>query len=507
MAAIVTTQMRIYAATLFLNGFSNPSQYVYLFIGNTLPWNNENAPPTPIDCVAEETAAFQTMMSLKLISPSNVSLVIPRNIWTTGTIYGQYSNTVDLSTLNPSYYVISDQLNVYKCLGNNVGGTSTVQPTGTSTSTVTLSDGYQWKYMYTVSPANVLSFVTNDWIPVSTLTSNDGSNQWMVQQAAIPGTIDRIDLNAGGSQYVSTPTVTINGDGTGATAIATISAGNVTGIIVTATGSGYTTATVSITGGGVSANGASATPIVSPLKGHGADATLELGGYFVLIDQKFTGSESGSFTIQNDYRRIGIIQNPILNDGANTHPATALDYSQAYSLTFSSVSGTQFNPDETVTGLTSGATGIVEDWDGASVLRLVQTSGTFTPGEAVAGAVMSGVLSTIAGTAQSGSTNSIVLANSASSVNSTYNGQTIKITSGTGIGQIRQITAYVGLTRTATVSPVFSTAPDSTSTYVIASIFAPAIVPNEGNIIYLENRRPIMRSADQSEDVKIVIEF
>ena len=35
----------------------------------------------------------------------------------------------------------------------------------------------------------------------------------------------------------------------------------------------------------------------------------------------------------------------------------------------------------------------------------------------------------------------------------------------------------------------------------------PELQPDSGNIIYLENRKPISRSSDQTEDIKVIIEF
>ena len=35
----------------------------------------------------------------------------------------------------------------------------------------------------------------------------------------------------------------------------------------------------------------------------------------------------------------------------------------------------------------------------------------------------------------------------------------------------------------------------------------PELQPDTGNIIYLENRKPIQRASDQTEDIKIIIEF
>ena len=62
--------------------------------------------------------------------------------------------------------------------------------------------------------------------------------------------IDSISIVNAGINYTSQPTVTINGDGSGATAIATYGGGRIKGITVTNKGSNYTRATVSITGGG-----------------------------------------------------------------------------------------------------------------------------------------------------------------------------------------------------------------------------------------------------------------
>jgi hypothetical protein len=500
--------MRVHAATQFLSGFSDPTQHMYLFIGNTLSWPDDSTPPTPIDCQINESSAFRNMMSLKLVDASDVSLVCPRNNWITGTIYTEYVSNVDLfdpSSSLPPFYVITSELNVYKCLNNNDGVPSTVEPTGTTTNVVTSADGYQWKYMFTVNSADVLNFVTTDWIPVNTLTANDGSAQWLVQQAAIPGTIDRIDMTLAGSQYTEIPTIEIVGDGVGATAQATIYGGNVTGITITSTGSGYTWATININGGGVAANGAAATAIISPFNGHGYDSVSELGGFFVIISAQLVYDENSTFTVSNDFRVVGLIKNPLL---PNSSPGIATDYNQSTRLTFGTVSGTLFSADEVVTGLTSGATGVVLDWNGTSnVLRLVQVVGTFVPGETVAGANATGVLLNVTGTAVSATTNTIVLPNSCSTVDDFYTGQTILISSGTGNGQVRTISGYVGVSRTATVSQNWSVSPSGTSVFIIASIISPDLEPFTGEILYLENRRPITRAPDQTEDIRIVMEF
>ena len=70
--------------------------------------------------------------------------------------------------------------------------------------------------------------------------------------------VDAIDITNPGYDYVDAPTITITGDGTGATAVAEIVNGRITSITMTNRGTGYTSALVSITGGGGQEGAASA---------------------------------------------------------------------------------------------------------------------------------------------------------------------------------------------------------------------------------------------------------
>ena len=62
--------------------------------------------------------------------------------------------------------------------------------------------------------------------------------------------LESVTVSNPGINYTSTPTVTIVGDGAGATASATIVNGKISAITVLTPGIGYTTAAVQITGGG-----------------------------------------------------------------------------------------------------------------------------------------------------------------------------------------------------------------------------------------------------------------
>ena len=42
---------------------------------------------------------------------------------------------------------------------------------------------------------------------------------------------------------------------------------------------------------------------------------------------------------------------------------------------------------------------------------------------------------------------------------------------------------------------------------LVSGYATPELAADSGNIIYLENRKPIQRASDQTEDIKIIIEF
>jgi lysophospholipase L1-like esterase len=87
----------------------------------------------------------------------------------------------------------------------------------------------------------------------------------------------------------------------------------------------------------------------------------------------------------------------------------------------------------------------------------------------------------VAGQAQGGSPSTIVISASDTNVNNYYALQWVHINAGTGVGQYRKIISggYVSATKTATISPNWTTSPDSTSVYVIAKSPQPYV--NQSN--------------------------
>jgi hypothetical protein len=373
MVAIVSKQIRVNNAGNFLADVGTDSTYLY--IGRSQQWpSSDTAIATPVDTVADKNNVHQNMIALKKVAQSDVSHCITRYNWLSGTTYIAYDD--QLSSLGSSqYYVITDELNIYKCLQAGAGA-SVVKPTGQTVNAANAieSDGYVWKFMYTLSGTQATKFLTNSFIPVNILPTDDGSLQFDVQTGAQNGSIHRVLVTAGGSGYTSTPTVTITGNGSSATAAATVVGGVVTAISMSNIGSGYNEALVAITGGG--GTGAVARAIISPPGGHGANAADELGAFFMMCNVNLDSAEgSGDFPIDNDFRQLGLIRNPF-NYGTTTK-ATASTLQATRSLVYASLAGGAFAVDQIITGGTSGAQAYITSIDvGTNTVRYHQDEST-----------------------------------------------------------------------------------------------------------------------------------
>lgn len=453
MTAIVTTQFRVVNAENFKRDVVDPDNSVYVFIGKSDAWSSsvsdltDTDPPSPVDTNRDSSETFKNLIAGKLVTANDVIHVVPRYDWTSGNSYVAWDDT-DPDITTKQFYVITDERKVFKCI--KVGpGASTVKPSASQVAPFQLGDGYVWKYMYTLAILDAEKFLTNFYFPVRTIvyTGSDPQTdlsetdyaQWLNQNQSttdLKGKIYNIKIDAGGSGYTSAPTVVINGDGTGAAATATITGGAVTNITVTNNGSNYNIADISFTGGGGA--GAAAHAVMSPYNGHGSDPVRELGAYYIGVNVRLEYDDgSGDFIVDNNFRQIGLLKNPL--NVAGSAVSTATTFSALKYLQLST--GTGFTEGDYITGATSGAVAYVDAWDPNTLqLKYHQNDKTgYTP----------------------------------FSASETINGNL----AGSGT-----IPATGGLN-------------------------SPEYTPFSGQIIFLENRSPINRSASQIEDVKIILEF
>ena len=486
MPAIITNKFRLHNAANFVESFSETSPNIYyLAIGRPQAFATSTAgdsrtqfegtdasPLTPTDSVSDEFYFFDDVIAAKRITSSDVSRAIPRRNWTTGTTYdiyrhdyGQYvkgsssttisANSGATSLADATFYVLSSDNNVYKVIDNNGNSASTVEPTGTSTSILTTGDSYKWKYMYTLTASEQTNFLSTDFMHVSTDST--------VSSAAVDGAIDTIKIKTAGSGGANgTHTgVAIRGDGSSGVCSVTVAGGAVTAVTVTTAGSGYTFAYVRnadiVSAGATSLSGAELDVIIPPKGGHGANAVEELGGHFVMMNTDFTGDESsnsGDFTTQNDFRRVGLLLDP--TTGGSAASATTLRGTKAVKL-----SGTpgSFTVDEEINQASTGAVGKVVEYDSTNkILFYIQTR---------------------------------------------FNDE--------GVDSNGNLTAFSGANAiTGQDSSAAGTPDTSTQTVdniVFSSGYNSGEIDSDTDVLYQENRSPITRASDQTENIKLIVEF
>jgi hypothetical protein len=316
MSIIITTNLlRNTVAQAVITFFGENS--LYLTVGRQLPWVTEPTPPTPIDNINQNKLLWDNMMFAKLITLNNLEIVAPRYNWINGNVYTAYTDTATYLPVS-QFYIYTSNNEIYKCLANNGGGPSTVEPYGLGTAgnnyIQTTSDGYQWKYMLDVETNDM--FLNDFYFGIPTIPP-PGSIQSIISAAAVAGSIDVINVTNKGNNYTDSPQsfiINISGDGTGANAYANVRGGEIQNIVMTNRGSGYSFANVTFTGTGTSAT---ATAIMPPPGGHGFNAVTELMASTVMVSTVTSNSEVGFLTTSNKFRQIGLLLNP-KNYGANT---------------------------------------------------------------------------------------------------------------------------------------------------------------------------------------------
>lgn len=202
---LITRKFRIYNAEQFKEAFDESSpDFLYMFIGRVHPWPNETTPPALTQSVSvAEYDPWIDMLAAKRVNNNDISLVVPRIDWIADRVYVQYDNQTNVDIAgNAANYVLTASGNVYKCIFNNRGALSTVEPTGVNTVMFDTADGYKWKFMYTISGAEALKFVTPHFMPVKKIITDDSSAQFSVQQAAANGAIHVVNVVANGTNYI-----------------------------------------------------------------------------------------------------------------------------------------------------------------------------------------------------------------------------------------------------------------------------------------------------------------
>ena len=311
--------------------------------------------------------------------------------------------------------------------------------------------------------------------------------------------------------------------------------------------------------------------IITPFGGHGKDPVVELGAFNLLTKIKFEGDEGGVILATNEYRRLGILNNPLINGSLKLAQGreslttnfqiklNAVDTVAAVGKKIYINSGTGNGQLRTCTVYDSGTKILTVSQafdilpDNTSYYGFLATDAVinqclvlnYTPGskssqvQYASDATITQALSlTPTATGTSGASTIVV-----SSATNIAVGQSV---SGTGIGSGAKIVSFNGTTitlsvaNTGTVSGAMSIQATASGTVVfddttLGKIFitnitgtfnttlvssssvtvtpssiqagTPGVEKNSGNVLYLENRTPLSRYSEQIEDLRVIIQF
>ena len=532
MSAIITDQIRISNAKSFVDKITSNSSSYYSFIGLSNPeeikidW--DQFPPAPKDSFNDENDYWDTMVSLRRIKTDNVRQLIRKVEWNSGDSYDMYrhditrelnedigidkrskpSNSTSLYSAN--YYVVNSDFKVYICLYNGAtpennfqGNPSLDEPTFTGldpTAAGTSGDGYIWKYLYTIKPSEIVKFDSIDYIPVprnwgltpeTSLIKNNAQTSGQLKIA----TIRNRGRGLGTPRVVSQ--VPIVGDGFGASATITIGNNSVVdSIVITNGGFNYTFGSVDWKSAGIVAveEDPEFDVIIPPQGGHGFDIYRELGAHYVLLYSRIENDTNNpDFVIGNRISRIGLIENP------QKFETTEILNSETASATFSlKLKGPDTNPNlfnETIFTPNS---------------IITQTVGTnqIAVGKVISYDRENGILKywqdrSLVGFNYDGTKNK----------NPEYGLKMNRFSSFvTGSGNLivkggsndLEIDTNFGTVQNPRIVDINNI---NLGQSFVQGVSNPEVKKYSGNIIYVDNRPSILRSINQKEDIKIVLQF
>jgi len=524
MSAIITNQFRILNSENLIAGIaSTTSDNYYVFLGlpnaTEVDSNWDSSTPSPVDNFDQYNTFWDTIIALKKLNDSDVSKVIRKITWTSGTTYDMYRH--DYSASNPApnsgatnlydsnYYVVNSDYRVYICINNgtdpeNTSGKPSIdeplfvdlEPRAAGVS----GDGYVWKYLFTIKPSELIKFDSTSYMPVPRNWSTNTNVASVRDNTSVSGQIKTALITNRGQGYTENTynNIPIRGNGTGATCSVVVGADQkVSSISITNGGSGYTYATVDLKSAGIT-NGstdkdAEFSVIIPPPGGHGFDIYRELGATRVLIYSRFENDElDPDFVTGNQFARVGIIKNPTFYD--STQVLTKQKASALYALKLTGLTtSTTYTLDTEVSqtiGVGSTAVGKVASWNNVTgVLKYWQERklSISTQRDAYNNPVTPRYgyeLFDFTALPDTGGSVTIVGGSSNLAIQTTFGSSDNPGVSTT----INNNTYYLGQT-------------------FIKGVASPEVEKYSGDILYVDNRPSVIRTSNQKEDIKVILQF
>ena len=517
MSAIVTDQFRILNASNFVDSIESNSYYITLGLANpvaagygrTSDWNTN--PPSPTDNLSYAGHTGDTILFGKKITSANVRRIVRRINWTAGTKYEIYRDDYSVQNRAPitnaarlydaNYYVMNEDYRVYICIENGSSGTnpkgnvSQDQPTFTDLEPSRAGDsgdGYIWKYLFTISPSDIIKFDSTDYITVPNNWDTSSDAQIRAMRESGDSTVNEnqiktVYIDDAGGNYANGlgQEMNIIGDGEGGKVRVDVEGGKITNTVVVSGGKDYSYALVDL--GSINSNStgtpAHLIPIIPPSRGHGHDIYKELGTDRVLVYARFDDSTK-DFPVDTSFAQVSIVKNPTAVGTSNTF--TDNNFNGLSAFKFNTITGTPKvgeKIEQTVQNGTAKAFGYVASFDTETkVLKYFTDRSLFYNQTTKDQQDYTGI-----------STNGRPYAFESSS--NLISGQTSSFT-----GAID--TAFAGIATNPTGVKQINLGVSFT-----AGMAVPEINKGSGEVIYLDNRASIARNARQKEDIKVILEF
>lgn len=199
MTGVLTKKLDVDVTNRFIDDVKSTNNNFYVFVGHSTPWANDSSPPAANLAVTfYDHEVFDNILYGKKVTNNDIKQSIRRVNWTNNTLYYEYDkDNANLYSNSYNFYVYNTSASVksvFKVIEAG-SGNSVVAPSIISTSPFKTSDGYIWKYMYTITDSDMNKFGSNNYLPITPNSS--------VTSAAIPGGIDAIKVTSGGSGWVT----------------------------------------------------------------------------------------------------------------------------------------------------------------------------------------------------------------------------------------------------------------------------------------------------------------
>lgn len=449
MTAIATNAFKKTLIESLIADVADSDNTYYIALGKADQWDENETVPSTVNTTEEERKFRSQMQAIKKMS--DISFVASRYNWSSGTTYSAFTDASALSSAG-TYYVLTESQRVYICLeqGKDATGVaviSTVNPDtiGTSTNADRLADGYVWKYLFTLTALNSNKYLAANFFPVSKLTASTSN-------------IETAQLNVQNAAV----------------------AGSIVGYRLVSGGADYPTgATATVNGDGTGAAldltvDATSGSVVKVSLADSSDGNLAFGAGYTVADITIADSNNEPAVIRPIISRAGIGADPRDDINAtfvmmNAKPA----------------------------GDEGGDFLVDQDFRQVGILRNPTdhsgTDFTASTGSALRTLTISGVSGTFAAdTLVRGSTSG------AGAYVNKYSGSTLFI-------HQNQETGFKAFTGNEGIAD--SDNPTTNTATLVGVDSNGEFNPFSGDLLYVENRNPVIRDAAQTEDIKIIFQL